>query len=231
MNQGPRSIYIFPLRFKKLLEYVGNLFAYTSVVLVGHPFQCGIHWRRDGNGSPLIQIHLFTPRCVFVTVTHNNLHSREVNNIMRPHQKNRDGQRSELLAAEWLLSQDCYVYQPVMAQGPVDLVAISPNGKTHLFDVKTHAFRASGTSIARKLTDIQRKLGVRLLYVDLETGAVGLYTHQLSNDPMSKTNAQNRHFNGEKAPTISGLLHPEPSPIDQSCPEEHEQSADQSNPE
>ena len=55
---------------------------------------------------------------------------------MRPSQKNRDGQRSELLAAEWLLSQDCYVYQPVMAQGPVDLVAISPNGKTHLFDVK-----------------------------------------------------------------------------------------------
>ena len=231
MNQGPRSIYIFPLRFKKLLEYVGNLFAYTSVVLVGHPFQCGIHRRRDGNGSPLIQIHLFTPRCVSVTVTQNNLHNREVNNIMRPHQKNRDGQRSELLAAEWLLSQDCYVYQPVMAQGPVDLVAISPNGKTHLFDVKTHAFRSSGTSIARKLTDIQRKLGVRLLYVDLETGAVGLYTHQLSNDPVSKTNAQNRHFNGGKAPTISGLLHPEPSPIDQSCPEEHEQSADQSNPE
>mgnify|MGYP003142329112 CR=1 FL=1 len=152
-----------------------------------------------------------------VTVTHNNLHNGEVNNIMRPHQKNRDGQRSELL--------------PVMAQGPVDIVAISPNGKTHLFDVKTHAFRASGTSIARKLTDIQRKLGVRLLYVDLETGAVGLYTHQLSNDSLSKKNAQNRQFNGEKAPTIFELLHPEPSPTGQSCHEEHEQSADQSKPE
>ena len=231
MNHGPRSIYIFALRFKKLLEYVRDLFAHTPVVLVCHLLQCGIHRRRDGNGSPLIQIHLFTPRCVSVTVTHNNLHNGEVNNIMRPHNKNRDGQRSELLAAEWLLSQDCYVYQPVMAQGPVDLVAISPNGKTHLFDVKTHAFRSSGTSIARNLTDVQRKLGVRLLYVNLETGAVGLYTHQLSNNPVSTNKAQNRHFKGKKALTISELLHPEPSPTDQSCPEEHEQSADQSNPE
>ena len=208
-----------------------DLFAHTPVIFVGHLLEHGIHGRRDGNGFPLTQIHLFTPRCVSVTVAHNNLYSGEVNNIMRPHNKNRDGQRSELLAAEWLLSQDCYVYQPVMAQGPVDLVAISPNGKTHLFDVKTHAFRASGTSIARKLTDIQRKLGVRLLYVDLETGAVALYTHQLSNDPVSTEKAQNRHFKGKKALTISELLRPEPSPTDQSCPEEHEQSSDQSNPE
>ena len=110
MNHGPRSIYIFALRFKKLLEYVRDLFAHTPVVLVCHLLQCGIHRRRDGNGSPLIQIHLFTPRCVSVTVTHNNLHNGEVNNIMRPHNKNRDGKRSELLAAEWLFSQDCYVY-------------------------------------------------------------------------------------------------------------------------
>ena len=128
MNHGPRSIYIFALRFKKLLEYVRDLFAHTPVVLVCHLLQCGIHRRRDGNGSPLIQIHLFTPRCVSVTVTHNNLHNGEVNNIMRPHNKNRDGKRSELLAAEWLFSQDCYVYAPYLEQGPIDLIAVSPNG-------------------------------------------------------------------------------------------------------
>lgn len=231
MNHGPRSTNFHAFRFKKSFQDEGHLFADTTIILFSRVLENLVQLNRDSDSSPPIQIHLFTPWHVSVTVTHCNLPNRKVNNIMRPHQKNRDGQRSELLAAEWLLSQDCYVYQPVMAQGPVDLVAISPNGKTHLFDVKTHAFRKSGTSIARKLTDIQRKLGVRLLYVDLETGAVGLYTHQLSNDPVSKTNAQNRHFSGEKAPTISGLLHPEPSPTDQSCPEEHEQSADQSKPE
>ena len=92
-------------------------------------------------------------------------------------------------------------------------------------------FVRSGTSIARNLTDVQRKLGVRLLYVDLETGAVGLYTHQLSNDPVSTEKAQNRHFKGKKALTISELLHPEPVQTSQSCHEEHEQSSDQSNPE
>lgn len=231
MNHGPRSIYIFALRFKKLLEYVRDLFAHTPVVLVCHLLQCGIHRRRDGNGSPLIQIHLFTPRCVSVTVTHNNLHNGEVNNIMRPHNKNRDGKRSELLAAEWLFSQDCYVYAPYLEQGPIDLIAVSPNGKTHYFDVKTHSFRASGTPISRKLTDQQRKLGVRLLYVDLETGRVGLYPHQLQNNDESTRNAMNRAFKGKKPPTISELLHPTPSPTNQSCHEEHEQSADQSNPE
>lgn len=150
---------------------------------------------------------------------------------MRPHNKNRDGKRSELLAAEWLFSQDCYVYAPYLEQGPIDLIAVSPNGKTHYFDVKTHSFRASGTPISRKLTDQQRKLGVRLLYVDLETGRVGLYPHQLQNSEESTRNAMNRAFKGKKPPTISELLHPEPVQTSQSCHEEHEQSADQSNPE
>ena len=48
----------------------------------------------------------------------------------------RDGSQAELIAAAWLVAQGCYVYQPVMAQGPIDLIALAPDGQMHLFDVK-----------------------------------------------------------------------------------------------
>ena len=207
------------------------MLAHTPIILVGQILQDRVKVNRHGDRTPSVQIHVFTPANVYVSVTHYKLNDGGVNHIMRPHSKNRDGKRSELLAAEWLFSQDCYVYAPYLEQGPIDLIAVSPNGKTHFFDVKTHSYRSSGTAIARNLTDQQRKLGVRLLYVDLETGRVGLYPHQLQNNENSEQKAGNRRFKGQKPPTISELLHPEPAPTSQSCHEEHEQSADQSNPE
>ena len=47
----------------------------------------------------------------------------------------RDGKRSELIAASWLMSQNCYVYAPFIEQGPVDLIALTSKSEFLLFDV------------------------------------------------------------------------------------------------
>ena len=148
---------------------------------------------------------------------------------MRPDHKVREGKRSELLAAEWLMAQDCYVYTPFIEQGPIDLIALTPKGEFLLFDVKTVGRRKNGSIISRLLSDTQKKLGVRLLYVDLETGSCALYPYQLSRSPQNhavkyaERQASNRHFYGGQVPTIDGLLHPTSSLIDQSYSEESSQ--------
>ena len=70
---------------------------------------------------------------------------------MRPHQKARDGGVGELLAAAWLLQQNCYIYFPWVEQGPIDLIAVSPKGETFFFDVKVAGRRANGSIISRVL--------------------------------------------------------------------------------
>ena len=133
----------------------------------------------------------------------------------------RDGAQCELIAAAWLVQQGCYVYQPVMSQGPIDLIALAPDGKLHLFDVKKAAQRENGSYISRKLKPKQRKMGVRLLYVEPETGRCALYPHQLYSSLTVQhqaiiEKASNRHWHGGRVPTISGLLPPEQQPTVQS---------------
>ncbi len=147
---------------------------------------------------------------------------------MRPATKNSDGKRCELLAANWLFSQGCFVYSPFLEQGPVDLIAINPDGEVLLFDVKKVARRDNGSIISRMLTDTQRKLGVKLMYVDMEANICGLYPHQIGGSrskqseicrKIAEEKASNRHFNGGKVPTIDELVHPESSRTNQSCSE------------
>lgn len=145
---------------------------------------------------------------------------------MRPDHKSRDGKGSELIAAAWLMSQDCYVYSPFIEQGPIDLIALTPEGEFLLFDVKKVGRRKDGSIISRQLKPLQRKLGVRLLYVDMETNRCALYPHQLSRFPKAQgtinaaKQASSRHFGGDPVPTIDGLLHQDSPPPDQSSNED-----------
>lgn len=139
---------------------------------------------------------------------------------MRPDNKIACGKQSELLAATWLIGQGCYVYQPFIEQGPVDLVALTPEGEMHLFDVKTVSRRKDGSVISRTLKESQQALGVRLLYVDRDTHECHLYPHQFRSSQYSAQQAANRHSGGEINPTISSLLHPKSSPTDQSSSED-----------
>ena len=82
------------------------------------------------------------------------------------------GVRGELLAAEWLVSQGIWAFLPPSAQGPVDLAGLDKDGKVYLFDVKVLNRRKDGSKVARVLSPIQKKLGVKLLYVDIKTKEV-----------------------------------------------------------
>lgn len=139
---------------------------------------------------------------------------------MRPDHRIAYGKQSELIAAAWLIGQGCYVYQPFIEQGPVDLVALTPEGEIHLFDVKTVSRRKNGTVISRTLKESQQALGVRLLYVDRDTHECHLYPHQFRSSQYSAQQAANRHSGGEIDPTISSLLHLKSSPTDRSSSED-----------
>lgn len=126
----------------------------------------------------------------------------------------RDGKRCELIAADWLISQGCHVFTHVMEQGPVDIVALSPKNEWLFFDVKKASRRRNGSIINRTLTKKQQKLGVRLLYVDIDTGECHLYPHQFNPGPVSEQNAANRWFKGVKLQATSSLLRPKSPPQD-----------------
>ena len=82
------------------------------------------------------------------------------------------GVRGELVAAEWLVSQGIWAFLPPSAQGPVDLAGLDKDGNVYLFDVKVLSRRKDGSKVARVLSKLQKKLGIKLLYVDLETKEV-----------------------------------------------------------
>ena len=85
-----------------------------------------------------------------------------------------EGQICETILVEYLLRLDLYVFQPVSAHGPVDVIALSAEGEMYLFDAKKNAERyvpERGTNhrIHRVLSPLQKTLGVRMAYVDIAT--------------------------------------------------------------
>ena len=84
--------------------------------------------------------------------------------------KTMKGQRSEFLAAAWLISINYLVYVKTQDNDPIDLVAVHRNtGKVIKLDIKSVSIRASGRRkgdrINRVPSDAQKKIGVKLLYV------------------------------------------------------------------
>ena len=80
------------------------------------------------------------------------------------------GQRSEFIAAAWLISINYLVYVKTQDNDPMDLVAIHRNtGDVLKIDVKSVSFRKSGLKKGHRINRIvnkyQKKLGVKLLYV------------------------------------------------------------------
>ena len=83
--------------------------------------------------------------------------------------KTMKGQRSEFLAAAWLISINYLVYFKSQDNDPIDLVAIHRNtGDVLKIDVKSVSFRKTwkpGTRIHRITSKYQKQLGVIILYV------------------------------------------------------------------
>ena len=80
------------------------------------------------------------------------------------------GQHSEFVAAAWLIKQNYLVYIKTQDNDPMDLVAVNrSNGEVLKLDIKSVSIRKSGPKkgyrISRIVSDYQKKLGVKLLYV------------------------------------------------------------------
>lgn len=76
------------------------------------------------------------------------------------------GAHSELLAAAWLMERGWHVFRNLSPTGPIDIVAVHPNGEVRKYDVKTWR-RMSGNpkTGAPQRSQQQIELGVRLLLV------------------------------------------------------------------
>mgnify|MGYP003132456663 CR=1 FL=1 len=91
-----------------------------------------------------------------------------------PDFRQQQGQICETILTEWLLRQGYYVCRPLAGQGPVDCVAYNDDGEILLLDAKQEARRVNPgrknpARIHRPLTALQKSLGVRVAYIDLDT--------------------------------------------------------------
>lgn len=108
--------------------------------------------------------------------TQTQVGSTERFQVIRTHT---DGKLCELILEEWLFERGYWVMKPTAEPCPADFVAISPSGDIFLLDSKKDNRRVlkgrnQPTRIYRKLNDIQKRLGVRMAYVDLETREVNV---------------------------------------------------------
>ena len=86
------------------------------------------------------------------------------------YESHRKGAHAESVALAWLLSEGYFVFTDFAGRGPVDLVAIdSGTPNVSLVDAKA-AIYIGLTRRRPRLSEIQKRLGVRLLTVDLEKG-------------------------------------------------------------
>ena len=112
---------------------------------------------------------------------------------MTPPGKNSDGNMAtrrrigalcEAIATEHFFNLGYYVFHPWFGIGPVDLICVKATPpEILLLDIKADNARVQkgrnyATRISRVLTAHQRRLGVRLCYVNPETRVVHLVVHR-----------------------------------------------------
>lgn len=93
------------------------------------------------------------------------------------HQKHRHGKICELILNQYLYERGFWVFNPIGEPCPADCIAMSPLGDIFLFDAKKEARRTNpgrkNTSIVyRKRSALQKRLGIRMAYINIDTRAV-----------------------------------------------------------
>ena len=79
------------------------------------------------------------------------------------------GHLGELLGMAWLMKKGYWVFKNQAHQGPIDCVAVDKKtGEILLLDFKCVSRYKTGGLRSRTVSTQARKLGVRLLYVDVE---------------------------------------------------------------
>ena len=77
--------------------------------------------------------------------------------------------QSEQIAILHLIEKGYFVFKNLYGVGPADLIAINEKGAIEIFDVKTESYRKTwkpGTRICRRLTQEQKKLKMKFIFVD-----------------------------------------------------------------
>ena len=83
------------------------------------------------------------------------------------------GDRAELIAQEFFIKKGFYVFNNISQHGPVDLMIMDKDGHVMLIDVKALSLRTkNGWKVNRVPTEEQSKLGVQLIFVNLDTKEV-----------------------------------------------------------
>lgn len=91
--------------------------------------------------------------------------------------RHRHGKICELILSQYLYERGFWVFTPIGEPCPADIVAMSPDGDIFLFDSKkemrrTNPGRKYESIVYRKRTDLQKSLGIRMAYINLDTRAV-----------------------------------------------------------
>ena len=115
--------------------------------------------------------------CLFVADGKSGVYSLRMDHGAIGLGRNQIGDICETILQLHLLNRGWHVYSPCSAWGPVDVIAITKAGSILLFDSKADRFRINpgrrrAARIHRKRSAIQKKLGVRMAYVDETTGTV-----------------------------------------------------------
>ena len=92
-----------------------------------------------------------------------------------------DGDVCEMIATEYFLRLGYWVFPAVQGSSPIDLVLVNKEG-VRLIQVKKEAKRVNpGRKIASRIhrarSDLQKALGVEMVYVDLDSRAVYVSDH------------------------------------------------------
>ena len=91
------------------------------------------------------------------------------------------GNLAENLAITFLLKKGNLIFKTIHDTGCVDIMTIDKRGQIHLYDVKSvsryHSGKKKGRRISRTRTAYQKKLGVELLFVDLDNNKCWITDH------------------------------------------------------
>ena len=83
--------------------------------------------------------------------------------------KIKKGMWAEQLAVLYLINEGYFVFKNLYGVGPADLIAINEKGAVEIYDVKSESYRKTwkpGTRICRKLTQEQKKLKMKFIFVE-----------------------------------------------------------------
>ena len=83
--------------------------------------------------------------------------------------KIKKGMKSEQIAILYLIEKGFFVFKNLYGVGPADIIAINEKGALEIYDVKSESYRKTwkpGTRICRKLTQEQKKLKMKFIFVE-----------------------------------------------------------------